>query len=506
MDADALNDRRHVLGQYFTPPDLVDHVLEVAAASTLEDGSRILEPACGAGAFLAGLARCLRERLLSMDLLAFEIDSEAAALARRTFARALIDHTGIAGARARRLASRAIRVADFLETGLWKQPQIRLAVGNPPFLEAKRMPRAQKATLRRAHPRWTKGAFDLYLPFMGRSLEALSPLGRLAFVLPNKVCIARYGRALRSALLHDAPLSSLTDLSMSGAFEDAAVYPIVVAASRNAPPAVALWSGYRNGDRLRFQHTGALPRRVFAEAPDQVFFTLPEDRGARARWERLLDPPARLGQFLSIRWTVSFHRAGLRDRYLFPTRPASKWALKLLGAGRYQGNRDVDRYRITWRGWWIDYDRSRAKADGNPFPDPRIFAPPKLVICQNALRPRAALDTTGYALKDTFFAAHRTPAAQRDGIPLEALLAVLNSDLVYEWYRTVFGMTRVRGGYLHFLASYLNHVPLPAPHRLASGPWRALVQARSRAEGAEAIDLDARIEAAIREAFNATCP
>ncbi len=490
-------------GQHFTPPALVDHVLHLAGAAALADGSRVLEPACGEGAFLLGLARCLRRRLAHMEVLAFEIDPSAAETARRAFARALEEEAGLGRRAAAARARRSVVVGDFLASGIWDEGRFDLAVGNPPFLEAKQMPKAMKAALRREHERWTRGAFDLFVPFVGRAAEAVGAEGRLAFVLPNKVCIARYARSLRDLLLEAFPLTALTDLSHSRAFEAASVYPVVVAAARGETTnRVAIGLGQRQGGTLHFRRVGSLPRAAFQDAPDRVFFTLPEEETTRADVEALLDPPLRLGELLRIRWTVSFHRAGLRDRYLFPRRPDSPHALPLLGAGRYQGNRDVERYRIAWRGWWIDYDQSRARADGNPLPDPRLFRAPKLVICQNALRPRAALDTVGYALKDTFFAAHPTPAARRLGVSLEALLAVLNSDLVHRWYRSVFGMTQVRGGYLHFLVGYLGHVPLPPPQRLRGPSWRRLVRARSEASGAPAERLDARIEAAVREAFN----
>jgi methylase of polypeptide subunit release factors len=51
---------RHVLGEYYTPDWLVDHVLDQLPLETIPD-VRLLDPACGSGAFLIGVIRRLRK-------------------------------------------------------------------------------------------------------------------------------------------------------------------------------------------------------------------------------------------------------------------------------------------------------------------------------------------------------------------------------------------------------------------------------------------------------------
>ncbi|MBN2577514.1 MAG: N-6 DNA methylase [Pirellulales bacterium] len=50
---------RHVLGEYYTPEWLVEHVLDQLPLETIPD-VRVLDPACGSGAFLLGVIRRLR--------------------------------------------------------------------------------------------------------------------------------------------------------------------------------------------------------------------------------------------------------------------------------------------------------------------------------------------------------------------------------------------------------------------------------------------------------------
>ena len=100
------------------------------------------------------------------------------------------------------------------------------------------------------------------------------------------------------------------------------------------------------------------------------------------------------------------------------------------------------------------------------------------MICQNALRLRAALDREGYVLKDTFFAARPTERCRAEGVPLEALLGLVNSALLHRWYAAVFGLTRVNGGYLHYLGSYLKHLPVPEARCLDAGLAEAVRRLR----------------------------
>src|SRR4051794_6704875 len=79
LDAGA----RRRAGVYFTPGRLVELVRVFAGRSA---GDRVLDPSCGAGGFPAGAARALAarggRRGRKGELWGFEIDREAAALAR----------------------------------------------------------------------------------------------------------------------------------------------------------------------------------------------------------------------------------------------------------------------------------------------------------------------------------------------------------------------------------------------------------------------------------------
>jgi hypothetical protein len=70
-----------------------------------------------------------------------------------------------------------------------------------------------------------------------RSHELLAPAGTLALLLPVKLATAGYARACRDGLAHSATLHRVADLADDArAGFDATTYPLVIIASRGAPP------------------------------------------------------------------------------------------------------------------------------------------------------------------------------------------------------------------------------------------------------------------------------
>jgi hypothetical protein len=412
-------------GRVYTPAALAEGIV---AALPLRSGARVLDPSCGDGAFLAAVADRAAREGMSVHVEGWDVDADALVAARARLPGAvLVRRDGLA------------RTADRFD----------LVVGNPPYLEAKRMPDALKAQVRAAAPVAAAGAFDLYGAFVEVAAGLVVDGGTVALIVPNRILVTGYAEALRAVLLDEGALE-VTDLSTTDAFgAAAAVYPIVLR-----------WTRGGRGYRVR----GA-DGVVFDADPDDLrglgVLPLPSPGVPARLLARVLGAGLpRLRERYAVRWAVSFHRAGLRDRYVSDARPDSPHARRFLGGGRWAGNAEVAPYRIAWAGAWIDHDEARARADRNALPPIALFEGPKVVVCQNARRARAALDTTGLVLKDTFLAV-RTPGD--DLVRLAWLVLVLQSDVLHVVYEQLFGGTRKGGGWLHFLGRYLDVLPIPEP-------------------------------------------
>jgi hypothetical protein len=259
----------------------------------------------------------------------------------------------------------------------------------------------------------------------------------------------------------------------------------------------------RNCELTERERTVVSPA-LYAHTTARAFFPVPAAPALQAALSRLLRARevGRLDDVLDLRWSVSFHRAGLRERYVLPERPEDLWARPFLGGGPFAGNGEVRRYRLDWAGWWIRYDEAALLAEENPLPDPAIFAPPKVVICQNGRTLRAALDERGYALKDTFLCGVLRPGPRPLSRHPRALVGLLCSRAVHFFYSHVFYGGHVGGGYLHFLRSFLVDVPLGEWTEPAAAAAAALVREREQAAGTAApAALEEQIEALVAAAL-----
>lgn len=209
-------DRRKELSAYFTPPALTGAVLQ-AAAPFLKDreAPRILDPACGGGAFLVPLARALVRGELGgrvsaevackrviRRLQGVEIDAGLAALSRRLLGLMLSQEFSVALGREARAA---IRQHDFLTAKF--DEKFDLVVANPPYGRVRS--RLGAETLEAAGLANNGGHTNFYSLFLMRALGWVKPGGGLVFVLPTSFVAGPYFAGLRQEILDRADVVSL---------------------------------------------------------------------------------------------------------------------------------------------------------------------------------------------------------------------------------------------------------------------------------------------------------
>lgn len=470
-------DRGRLNGQVYTPMSLARRLVR-----GLRWPRGLMDPACGDGVFLEAAVREAvatgRSEAVGR-IVGWDLDPHAVEATRGRLRDVAVE-LGVPGPG--QVGGPKLRVADALEAEP-EQP-LSVIVGNPPYLESKRMPDALKARIRATCPHAGRGGFDLYAAFVERSSDWLTEDGELVFIVPNRILVTRSTGALRRHLLRLGAVH-VEDLSEADVFGTAAaVYPIVLRLLRGG-------SGYHVGD-ARF------PVELVRDRLGGLLPLPPSDPVLRALLVRTLTDPRipPLSDRLQVRWTVSFHRAGLRDAYVFDASPDSPHARPFLGGGRFAGNREVEPYEIRWAGSWIDFDEERARRDRNKLPDLALFTEPKVVFTQNARRCRAALDTAGFVLKDTFPLITARPEAHPDDLAWAVL--VLNSTLFHVLYESLYGGTRKGGRFLSFLGSYLHPFPFPAAPDGARALHDVLVASP------DAPMLRAAAEALVRKAYGVT--
>lgn len=428
-------------GGYYTPLDLARLVVR-----HLRPGPDdvVVDPACGDGSFLEAAVAEGAARVIG-----FDVDAEAVEQAgTRLAGAATVRHADVlAGTDVERLLG-----------GVPRRGRL-LVVGNPPYVEAKRLPRDVKRSLAVLHPEALDGAPDLYLYFLHACLGWLRGEDRLAFVLPNKVLVNANAQRIRERLLAEGTLRGLWLATKAGLFPGAAVYPIVLFAGPGDDDAETVRLARDGEGTLGLEPAVSLPSIAFRSTASCAFFAPPADAVLARALARLAALRQRLRDVLDIRWTVSFHRAGLREQYVTAHRPEGPHARRFLGGGPFAGNGEVARHRVRWAGSWIRYDVEELSRIGNAVPGPETYAAGKVVICQNGRTLRAAWDADGYVLKDTFLAGLVREAHHALARHPRAIVGLLGTRAVHFFYSHVFLGGHVGGGYLHFLRSFLIDVP-----------------------------------------------
>ena len=198
---------RSRLGIYYTPPALTSRLLEMAVEAGADLRTwRVLDPACGGGAFLGPVAlRMARSQPESRPseivasiadrLRGFEIDPFAAWLSQAFVETAIAE---VCAAGATRLP-RLVRVCDSLELEA-ESGVFDLVIGNPPYGRVGLSPE-----LRERYRRSLYGHANLYGVFTDLALRWAKLGGLVAFVTPTSFLAGQYFKALRSLLSSDAP-------------------------------------------------------------------------------------------------------------------------------------------------------------------------------------------------------------------------------------------------------------------------------------------------------------
>lgn len=469
------------LGVYYTPPALTQRLIDMATESGVDWRTcRVLDPACGGGAFLAPAAlRIIRElpgcepailiKNIANRLRGFEIDEFAAWMAQAFLELALAPVCGAAGRRLPRL----VTVCDSLE----QEPDgegFDLVIGNPPYGRVTLPP-----TLRDRYKRGLYGHANMYGIFADLALRWAAPRGVIAYVTPTSFLAGEYFKALRGLLAEEAPPAAVDFIaSRRGVFEDVLQE--------------ALLATYRRGDSAQAAavHYVTVGGDGAASIAPAGSFRLPEE--PRSPWllprvpehapliDRLAGMPTRLAD-----WGYGVSTGPLvwnrhKDQLLpGPCRGAYPliWAEAVSAAGRF-AHRAAKRnhapyFRIEKGDDWLKTERS-------------------CVLVQRTTAKEQRRRLIAAELPESFIAAHGgvvvenhlnmvRPCKGEPNVAPAAVAAVLNSEIVDLAFRCISGSVAVS-------AFELEALPLPSVDEMRvierlvdGGAERGRIEARLRA-------------------------
>ncbi|MCX5377573.1 Eco57I restriction-modification methylase domain-containing protein [Streptomyces sp. NBC_00091] len=236
-------------GEVFTRRWVVDLILDLIGYTADKDlcGLKIVEPACGGGAFLGAIASrisasCHVHKRPITDALdavrAFDLLERNVRESRALVEKQLLDD-GQRPEEARKVTEAWIGQGDYL---LQSDADHRAdyVVGNPPYIRLEDVPDDRMAAYRSACPTMG-GRADIYVGFYEVALQSLNPGGKLGFICADRWMRNQYGRRLRQLVTSEFSMDLALVMHDVDAFdEQVSAYPaITLISNRDQGEAVA---------------------------------------------------------------------------------------------------------------------------------------------------------------------------------------------------------------------------------------------------------------------------
>jgi adenine-specific DNA-methyltransferase len=223
-------------GVVYTKAWVVDLILDLIGYRPEADLAPLIavEPAAGEGAFLLPMVRrlvaSLRTHGRGLDdarraILAYELDGEAADLARQLVVQELTA-SGYPQSDAARIARGWVVEGDYLLSAS-TAPRADFVAGNPPYIRYDDLPPAMFRTYQTVCPTMV-GRCDIYVGFLEAAIRQLTPSGRVGFICADRWMRAAYGTELRKLVVASASVDAVIEMHDAPAFEDeVSAYPAV---------------------------------------------------------------------------------------------------------------------------------------------------------------------------------------------------------------------------------------------------------------------------------------
>lgn len=219
-------------GAHFTPPALARSIAEKTFAQIDDLHSReklvILDPACGAGAFLHEALRTLRRLRFSgsVVLVGRDISKPAMSMAKFVLEAARADWAPKGG------CDIDLEIGDSLSLAL---PTADVVLMNPPFISWSALSADQREQMAAVLGHNLQGRADFSMAFVTRALNALKKNGVIGTLLPASLFNLQAADAWRRDLLDQADLRFIASLGDFGLFSYALVQVAALVLSKQQP-------------------------------------------------------------------------------------------------------------------------------------------------------------------------------------------------------------------------------------------------------------------------------
>ncbi len=426
-------------GVFYTPQPAVRYLARAALSPILKKRPkpdwrtlRILDPACGAGAFLVEVLKILRRvfpevsaRALAETCL-FGVDVDAGALEVARLALAAATGEGVAP-EAHLVRGDALIRFDW--SGDFAAP-FDVVLGNPPYLRPHRISEPDKRYLSQHYVSFQKKS-DLYVCFIERALERLKPGGHLGYLISRSFLTHDSFEAIRRHLLRELDCRQLLQCP-DHLFPDASVRTAILVGARGPARAAKLQIGALDANGRAHFKKSKIDFRSFENGYKAVFDLSAADSRINALRTRLRACARPLGEAFDIHFGL---KTGDDSKWIHETQLHPHDRPLLTGE-------DVQRFSLAAPRRFVCYapEAMRAHRRTARPAGPARFEQPKLLFKDTTSQLAGAYDDKNNYAKDVLII---IPKPENEYSLLFAL-GVLNSRLMTFYFRATFDTVHVQ--------------------------------------------------------------
>jgi len=324
-----------------------------------------------------------------------------------------------------------------------------VVIGNPPYVNAndlkKNISDKEYAYLKNNYVT-AKGTVDLYIYFFEKGLNILNTKGVLSFITPNRFLSASYGTALRKYLIENCQIVSLIDYSDKSVFPDASTYPVISFIKSYNVSNYKILTG-KFDENTKKLITKKISSNKLTIIDDYILGFLLNDKLPLV--EKIINKSISLKNVGKINATSTASEAEEYSKIINTTN-----GYKLINTGV------IDPYVTTWGYDFLTDKGTKYKTpylpkENNTISKNRheLYSSPKIIISKIGLKCEAFYDMKGEYSSINTNCIH---SFNEDFIP-EYILCWLNSKLYNYMFECFFDGLRMSGGYLLYSAPNLKN-------------------------------------------------
>ena len=214
---------------------------------------KVLDPACGSGAFLNQALEFLikehkrlqndlnlmgdlfasytvEESVLENNLYGVDINEDAIEIAKLS----LWLRTAKKGRPLTSLADKILCANSLLDMP-FKENSFDVVIGNPPYVRVQGLKSNYEEESKLYETKYVSatGKYDIYALFLEMSFKMLKKEGKLSYILPHKFLVSDFGSGLRGFLAENRAVENLLHFGSEMVFQDASTYTCIITLSHD---------------------------------------------------------------------------------------------------------------------------------------------------------------------------------------------------------------------------------------------------------------------------------